>query len=138
MQFLADMGIALDVITALRASGHDALHLRERGLHRMVDDDILALAGQESRIILTHDLDFGRILAHSGATGPSVVTFRLANMAPVSVLSRLYMVLETFSEELARGCAITVTESAIRCRILPMLGPSGQGEGGGVDAPGAR
>ena len=72
MRFLADMGIARDVLAALRLIGHEADHLSELGLHRLPDEDILAKAAVETRIVLAHDLDFGRLLALSGATAPSV------------------------------------------------------------------
>ena len=63
MQFLSDMGISLDVTLALRQMGHNAKHLREENLQRMFDDEIIEKSSREDRIILTHDLDFGRLLA---------------------------------------------------------------------------
>jgi predicted nuclease of predicted toxin-antitoxin system len=32
MRFLADMGVSMRVVEALRSSGHDAIHLRDEGL----------------------------------------------------------------------------------------------------------
>jgi hypothetical protein len=32
MRFLADMGVSMRVVEWLRASGHDAIHLRDEGL----------------------------------------------------------------------------------------------------------
>ena len=32
MKFLADMGVSLTTVQALRAAAHDAVHLREEGL----------------------------------------------------------------------------------------------------------
>lgn len=138
MRFLADMGIASDVTDALRVVGHDAVHLRDRGLGRLSDAEILNLALHDRRIILTHDLDFSRLLALSGAGEPSVITFRLSNMTPTSVLPRLFLALSTFKGELARGCAISVTDGAQRCRDLPMLGSGEQEKQDGTDVPGAR
>ena len=66
MRFLADMGISQRVVTWLAEQSHDAAHLRDQGLQRLEDRDIFAKAYQESRIILTWDLDFGEILALSG------------------------------------------------------------------------
>jgi hypothetical protein len=42
----------------LTEAGHDAVHLSEQGLIRMSDRLIMAKAKQESRIVLTFDLDF--------------------------------------------------------------------------------
>jgi predicted nuclease of predicted toxin-antitoxin system len=46
-------------------------------LARLPDDQIVAKAQEEGRAIVTHDLDFGRIVALSGRSVPSVVTLRL-------------------------------------------------------------
>lgn len=71
------MGVSLTTVEALRAAGHDAVHLREEGLIRLPDPDIVAKALAESRIVLTFDLDFGDILAIARTAAPKVVIFRL-------------------------------------------------------------
>ena len=73
MKFLADMGISLRTINWLRELGHDVVHLRDRGLQRLPDDEILALALVEQRVILTIDLDFAQLLAVSKQALPSVI-----------------------------------------------------------------
>jgi len=80
MKFLADRGISPRVVTALRKQGHDAVHLQEQNLGRLLDGAILAKARAEGRILLTHDLDFGELLAASGGILPSVIIFRLKDM----------------------------------------------------------
>lgn len=82
MKFLADMGISPKVVTFLADEGHDAVHLHEQGLDRLPDSEILRKARDEMRILLTHDLDFGELVAASGDRLPSVVIFRLRNMQP--------------------------------------------------------
>lgn len=82
MKFLLDMGLARSTADFLRHRGYDAVHLREQGLQRMDDHDIVSKAHAEGRVILTHDLDFGRIIALSQSRLPSVVTFRLSDMRP--------------------------------------------------------
>ena len=57
MRFLADMGVAGRVVEWLRAEGHDAVHLREEGLHRLPDGQIFGKAAREDRVVLTFDLD---------------------------------------------------------------------------------
>ena len=59
MRFLADMGVSLQVVAWLREQGHEATHLRDEGLQRLVDQEVFAKAGVETRILLTFDLDFG-------------------------------------------------------------------------------
>jgi predicted nuclease of predicted toxin-antitoxin system len=80
MKFLADMGISPHVVEELRQKGHNATHLLDEGLYRMTDGDILEKARQEKCVLLTHDLDFGELLAASGGNLPSVIIFRLKDM----------------------------------------------------------
>ena len=54
MKFLADMGISLRTVDWLRELGHDVVHLRDRGLQKLPDDEILALAHAEQRVILNY------------------------------------------------------------------------------------
>jgi predicted nuclease of predicted toxin-antitoxin system len=59
------MGLARSTAHHLRQQGHDAVHLRDQGLQRLADEEIITKANAEDRVILTHDLDFGRIIALS-------------------------------------------------------------------------
>jgi Domain of unknown function (DUF5615) len=63
------MGVSITTVEALRAAGHDAVHLREEGLIRLPDREIVAKAAREGRIVLTFDLDFCDILAVSRSEG---------------------------------------------------------------------
>lgn len=120
MRFLLDMGLAGSTTAHLRALGHDALHLREQGLQRLSDEEIVGKAVAEGRVILTHDLDFGRIVALSGSRVPSVVTFRLANMRPEVVNHYLGKVIPRFSTQLEAGALVSVSEGGVRLRSLPI------------------
>jgi predicted nuclease of predicted toxin-antitoxin system len=113
------MGLALSTVAYLREQGHDAVHLRDEGLQRLDDAAIVEKAVNEDRVILTHDLDFSRIVATSGSSVPSVITFRLQNMRPSNVNRYLVDVLARFSKDLVAGALISVNERAIRVRSLP-------------------
>jgi uncharacterized protein with PIN domain len=66
VRFLADMGVDQRVVEWLRAAGHDALHLRDEGLHRLPDPQIFNKAIAEQRIVLTFDLDYRRLVKRRG------------------------------------------------------------------------
>ena len=89
MRFLADMGVAGRVVVWLRERGDDVVHLAERGLQRLPNGEIFVLAADESRIVLTFDLDFGEIVASSGDQTVSVIVFRLNNASTEFVIRRL-------------------------------------------------
>jgi len=120
MRFLADMGISPKVVEFLQHLGHQAVHLQQQGLHRLKDSEILEKAIKEGCIVLTHDLDFGDLLAASGADLPSVVIFRLRNMRPDNVNRYLLKIISQYPEALEHGAIITVTEGLIRMRDLPL------------------
>ena len=120
MRFLADMGVSQRVVKWLRAAGHDATHLRDEGLHRLLDGDIFTKATQEQRIILTWDLDFTEILALSGSHTVSAVVFRLINTRTDNVIRRLDRVLSESEQDLLEGAIISVEESRHRVRLLPL------------------
>ena len=88
----------------------------------MEDDEIVEKAREEGRVILTHDLDFGRIVAVSRASVPSVITFRLDDMRPVQVNRYLTEVLAQFARQLEAGALVSVNERGIRARSLPIKG----------------
>jgi len=44
------MGVGVRVVEWLRSQGHDAVHLREEGLHRAPDEQVLAKAVAEERL----------------------------------------------------------------------------------------
>jgi predicted nuclease of predicted toxin-antitoxin system len=97
MRFLADMGISPMTVSYLLDSGHDAVHLHARRLDRLQDSSILAMARAEERVVLTHDLGFGELVAASRAHLPSVVIFRLRNMRPENVNHHLEEVIRLHS-----------------------------------------
>ena len=120
MRFLADMGISPRVVADLARSGHDSIHLHAEGLGKLPDSKILEKAHRERRIVLTHDLDFGDLLAASGAPFPSVIIFRLKNMRPNNVMHYMRVILEQYSEALEQGAIISVNERRARVRTLPI------------------
>ena len=120
MRFLADMGVAGRIVDWLRSEGHDAVHLRDQGLHRLPNGEIFRKAAEERRIVLTFDLDFGEILALSGDASVSVVLFRLRNTSTPFVLGRLEAVLTDSGESLLKGAIVIVEDGRHRMRRLPL------------------
>jgi predicted nuclease of predicted toxin-antitoxin system len=118
MRFLLDMGLAQSTASYLRSRGHDAVHLRVQGLQSLADQEIVELARTEARIVVTHDLDFGRIVALAGAKTPSVITFRLSDMRPNRVNLVIGRVLERSASALESGALISVTDRGVRVRLL--------------------
>jgi predicted nuclease of predicted toxin-antitoxin system len=85
ISFLADENISPETADFLDALGYPCHSLRRDGPRRLKDGQIVALARQEGRVILTHDLDFGQIyyLAEKGEVG--ILVLRLRNQTVESV-----------------------------------------------------
>lgn len=113
--------MAASVADFLKQIGHDAVHLWEAGLCRLSDEEIVAKAIAAKRVILTHDLDFSRIIVASERAEPSLVTFRLTDMRPENVRVRLAICIDQFQQELEQGALISITDKRYRCRRLPLL-----------------
>ncbi|MBZ5623122.1 MAG: DUF5615 family PIN-like protein [Acidobacteriia bacterium] len=117
------MGVSMTTVAALRRSGEDVVHLREEGLLKLPDDEILAKALREGRVILTFDLDFGELLALSISHMPSVILFRMRNQTPAAVTPRLLRVLATCGPALENGAIILIEDAGFRVRHLPIRRP---------------
>lgn len=116
MKFLADMGISMRVVEWLRSTGHDAVHLREQNLKRLSDVKIFQKAFEESRIILTFDLDFGEIMALSASGPVGIILFRLNNTSSPFVINRLSRVLPETIEALESGAIVVIEDARYRIR----------------------
>lgn len=120
LRFLADMNISPKTVRLLREQGWDILRVSEVLPASAKDLEVLAFARQERRVVITQDLDFSVLLALSGCSHPSLVTLRLPFPEPETVIRRLLEVIPQVESFLLRGCAVTVEESAIRIRRLPI------------------
>jgi predicted nuclease of predicted toxin-antitoxin system len=76
MRLLIDMNMSPDLCARFQAVGRDALHWSAVGAPNALDQTIMAYAKSHGSVVLTHDLDFGAILAATHAAGPSVVQIR--------------------------------------------------------------
>jgi predicted nuclease of predicted toxin-antitoxin system len=114
------MGVSLSTVRTLRSQGHDAVHLRDEGLIRLADADILEKARVERRAIVTFDLDFGDLLATGAHSFPSVIIFRLYNETPPSVNAHLQILLTQRIRELEDGALVIVEDTRHRLRRLPL------------------
>jgi predicted nuclease of predicted toxin-antitoxin system len=120
------MGVSMSTVLALRETGEETVHLREQGLIRMPDEQILDKAIQEGRTILTFDLDFGELLAAAGNRVPNVILFRLRDQTPATVTRRLFQVLAECRLALEAGAIVIVEDGGYRVRRLPIIGQGNQ------------
>ena len=124
MKFLADIGISPKTVSFLRDLVHQAVHPHQEGLRTLSDAEILEKARCEGSIVLTHDLDFGDLLAASGARLPTVIIFRLRNMRPERVNLYLQNIITQHATTLDHGVIATVAEGVSAFGAFPWGLPS--------------
>ena len=120
MRILADIHISPRTVELLCLLGHDVVRVGEALEPTASDDESVAEALRDRRVVLTQGLDFTAIVAFSGLNGPSVVSLRLSSSRIQRVNDRLTEVLPVIEEDVTHGAIVTVDDSRIRTRKLPI------------------
>ena len=120
MRLLVDMNLSPELCARFRAAGHDAQHWSAIGAPNAPDKIIMDYAKTHRHVVLTHDLDFGAILAATRAEGPSVVQIRTEDVMSDKFVSLVLATLTRFEAELISGALVIVDEGRSRVRVLPM------------------
>jgi predicted nuclease of predicted toxin-antitoxin system len=115
-----DMNLSPDWVGWFEDNGWSAIHWSTVGDPRAPDRAILDWARHHARVVFTHDLDFGAVLASSGAVFPSVIQLRANDVTPSACGALVLEVLTSFKEKLEQGALVTVDEDGRRVRLLPL------------------
>ena len=122
MRFLVDQNRSPRLAELLRDAGHDAVHTFELGLERAEDDELLVLAREQHRVVVSGDTDFGALLALANAVQPSVILFRSRHHRPAAdQVALIHAHLDDIAEDLDAGAVAVITDDRIRLRRLPLL-----------------
>ena len=117
MRFLANENFPLLSVRVLRADEHDVVTILE-GLAGAADDDVLARAVREERIILTFDRDYGELVFRRGQPAPpGVIYFRFNPATPDEPAQLLRQVLTTQIELTGQFTVLDLRR--VRQRPLP-------------------
>lgn len=104
----------------LRGRGHNAVHAVEIALDRAPDIEIVERAKQESRTIITVDLDYPRLLALTRSKDPSLILFREGRWSDAEIISRMAEILQILSTAEIAQSIIVVDRDRVRRRRLPI------------------
>ncbi len=87
------------------------------------DEEILALAAREERVVISADTDFGTLLALRREARPSFVLFKRASpRRPEAQVVLLLANLPSFAQDLELGSVVVLEEARVRVRRLPIQG----------------
>ena len=118
---LLDQGLPRSAASLLRDEGWDVVHTGDIGLSRATDREVLDFARTEERVIITLDSDFHTILSVTNASSPSVIRIRLEGLRGPDLALLIKRIWPKVEPQLKRGAMVTVSESAIRIRNIPVF-----------------
>jgi predicted nuclease of predicted toxin-antitoxin system len=96
VRWLADECVDAGLVARLRGAGHDVLYMAEVAPAQS-DNEVLARAQHDNRLLLTEDKDFGDLVFRRGQPVPGVVLLRIDSAMQALKSERL----AAFSESLA-------------------------------------
>ncbi len=89
MKLLVDMNLSQRWVGFVGEAGMQAVHWSAVGRVDAPDTEIMAYAAAHDLMVLTHDLDFGALLAAIEGEKPSVVQIRAEDVSPDAIGSKV-------------------------------------------------
>lgn len=120
IRVLLDQGLPRGTVPRLCAEGWDAVHVGEIGMSGASDIEILDCARHENRVCVTLDADFHALLVLGSEQSPSVVRIRIEGLQAVAMAELLLRIWPRIESAAREGALVTVTESRVRVRRLPV------------------
>ena len=120
MKLLLDMNLSPRLAPVLERYGHECTHWSSVGPPTADDEAIFKWASENGHVVVTHDLDFGAILAFARAKSPSVIQIRTQDVLSRTFETLLARILDEFEKEIEAGALIVAYADRFRVRILPL------------------
>ncbi|MDN5870634.1 MAG: DUF5615 family PIN-like protein [Nitrococcus sp.] len=117
MKLIADENIAAPLARALRNAGVDIIYVAEF-TPGISDDEVLELAKEQHRLLLTEDKDFGELVFRMKRGLPGVIMMRLPEGPWESKWARLNVIIDRHRGRL-RGSYTVIEKARVRFRRLP-------------------
>jgi predicted nuclease of predicted toxin-antitoxin system len=112
VKFLLDENAEFRIARFLRDQGHDVMAIAHDYPHALADEQVLSVACDEARILVTNDRDFGEMVIRRGKSHSGIVYLRLPGASVERKIARLRAVLVSHENQLDRF--LVVTEHRIR------------------------
>lgn len=118
MKFLLDQDVYAVTERFLINLGHDVVPVAQLGLSRADDEEILQVAQEQGRILVTRDRDFGN-LVFVQTLGSGVLYLRVLFSTQSVVHNELERVLRIYTEGELRRAFVVIEAGGHRIRRLP-------------------
>lgn len=112
MLFLVDENMGSKFAALLKNAGHDTVFAGD-AIPEVADEDVMAFAEQEKRILVTADKDFGKLAVQLKIRVRGVILFRTLTRQPDKRFELAKSVLDK-----AEGRFVVVKEGRVRVRRL--------------------
>ena len=119
MKFLFDQSADFRLIPHLRELGHGVSAISRHYPHGLADEDVLAIARDEQRILMVADRDFGELIFQQGLAHTGLIFFRLPGASLQTKIEQLHQVLDEYAEALQAGALVVVGPGRIRVAGRP-------------------
>jgi predicted nuclease of predicted toxin-antitoxin system len=119
MKFLFDQSADFRLIDHLRSLGHDITAVSRNYPHSLADEDVLAIARQEQRILVVADRDFGELIFNQGLAHAGALFFRIPGAQLQTKVEHLDQALGDHADDLAAGEFVVVAPGHIRVAGRP-------------------
>jgi predicted nuclease of predicted toxin-antitoxin system len=116
MKFLADAHVSVEMVAMIRDLGHDCLDASAIP-PRMQDVDVLRMATNDERVVVTADKDFGELVFLYRIDSPGIILVRVALANEADRVSHVRSVWPAVMSRLP-GSFITITASGVRARSI--------------------
>ena len=120
LRILLDCCLSTTWLPVLAAAGYEVVDWRKLGASGAADEVLLAWAQENDYVVMTHDLDFGGLLATRGLSRPSVVQIRAESHLPRAIGPQVLAALRQHEQDLRTGAIVTIHGTRVRMRTLPI------------------
>jgi predicted nuclease of predicted toxin-antitoxin system len=117
MKFLLDQDVYAITEHFLREQEHDVVTASSLGLSRALDSELLKIAGEQGRIFVTRDRDYGN-LVFVQHVGSGVIYLRILPSNMNEVHAELKKVLENYNEDELAKSFVVVEKGRHRIRRI--------------------
>ena len=116
MRVKVDENLPASLASLLRERGFEADTVIEEGLAGSTDEDLLAAARAEDRMIVTLDRGFGDIRRYPPGSHPGIVVLRLADESAFATRPAIMQLLDNHDLENLAGTITVVQHGSLRIR----------------------
>jgi predicted nuclease of predicted toxin-antitoxin system len=117
MRLLADECVAGTIVERLRSDGFDIVRASDV-VAAASDEQVLATAHQDGRVLITADQDFGELAVRFGLPSVGIVNLALGELSARTCADITAAALHNFEDRII-GNLVTVEPGRVRIRPLP-------------------